>query len=552
LSRDELRVVADEQAALRRVATLVARGVAPEEVFAAVTEEIGQLLPVEYANMGRYEADAMLSIVASWGRAADSFPVGSQWRLEANNLATIVFETGRSARIDSYGDASGPVGVAARATGLRSSVATPIIVEGRVWGAMAAGSTLEEPMPAETEARLASFTHLVATAIANAEGRAALARLADEQAALRRVATLAVRGTPPGEVFATVVAEVGQLLAVDVAGMGRYESDATITLVAGWGRVGDRIPVGWSLDWTNVSTVVAQTGRPARIDSFAHASGPLRIPGFKESVRSSVGTPITVEGRLWGVIALSSTREQPLPADTEERLASFAELVATALADAEGRAVLAASRARIIAAADETRRRIERDLHDGTQRQLASLMQELRAAEARPSPEVGEVTAQLARTARGLAGVLEEVQEISREIHPAILSTAGLERALRELVRRRSAVPVELDLNAERGMPERVELAVYYVVTEALTNAAKHAHASVVHIALDTHDAIVALAIRDDGIGGADPGQGSGLVGLRDRVEALGGTLQVTSPAASGTMLLVEIPLDGQSSAGPR
>jgi signal transduction histidine kinase len=552
LSRDELRVVADEQAALRRVATLVARGVAPEEVFAAVTEEIGQLLPVEYANMGRYEADAMLSIVASWGRAADSFPVGSQWRLEANNLATIVFETGRSARIDSYGDASGPVGVAARATGLRSSVATPIIVEGRVWGAMAAGSTLEEPMPAETEARLASFTHLVATAIANAEGRAALARLADEQAALRRVATLAARGTPPGEVFATVVAEVGQLLAVDVAGMGRYESDATITLVAGWGRVGDHIPVGWNLDWTNVSTVVAQTGRPARIDSFAHASGPLRIPGFKESVRSSVGTPITVEGRLWGVIALSSTREQPLPADTEERLASFAELVATALADAEGRAVLAASRARIIAAADETRRRIERDLHDGTQRQLASLMQELRAAEARPSPEVGEVTAQLARTARGLAGVLEEVQEISREIHPAILSTAGQERALRELVRRRSAVPVELDLNAERGMPERVELAVYYVVTEALTNAAKHAHASVVHIALDTHDAIVALAIRDDGIGGADPGQGSGLVGLRDRVEALGGTLQVTSPAASGTMLLVEIPLDGQSSAGPR
>jgi signal transduction histidine kinase len=175
-------------------------------------------------------------------------------------------------------------------------------------------------------------------------------------------------------------------------------------------------------------------------------------------------------------------------------------------------------------------------------------MLELRAAEATQPPEVGELTAQLARTARGLAGVLEELREISRGIHPAILSRGGLGPALRALARR-SAVPVELDLRAERRLPAHVEVAAYYVVSEALTNAAKHAHASVVHVELDTHDGTVQLAIRDDGIGGANPKQGSGLIGLSDRVEALGGTLEVTSPAGSGTTLLIQIPLEGQSTA---
>jgi signal transduction histidine kinase len=223
--------------------------------------------------------------------------------------------------------------------------------------------------------------------------------------------------------------------------------------------------------------------------------------------------------------------------------------VATAIANAESRADLAASRARMVAAADETRRRIERDLHDGTQQQLVSLMLELRATEATERSGVGELRAQLARTERGLAGVLDELREISRGIHPAILSKGGLERALRALARR-SAVPVELDLHAERRPAEHVEIAAYYAVSEALTNAAKHAHASVVHVELDTHDAILQLAIRDDGIGGADPEQGSGLVGLSDRIEALGGTLEVTSPAGNGTTVLIEVPVEGQTSAG--
>ncbi|HWE10754.1 MAG TPA: GAF domain-containing protein [Solirubrobacteraceae bacterium] len=547
-SRDELRVLAEEQAALRRVATVVARGVAPEEVFATVIEEVGQLLPVDFANMCRYESEGTMTVVGSWGSAVEPFPVGSHWTLGGKNLSTIVFETGQAARMEGYVDASGPVGATAREAGFWSSVATPIIVEACRWGVVVAGSTLEQPMPASTEARLASFTELLATAIANAESRAALARLAEEQAALRRVATLVARGAAPEEVFAAVAKEAGRLFLVDVVNMNRYEYDGTYTIVA---SEGGRFPVGgrWALGGKNGTTLVFETGRPARIDSYAAASGQGGVGSHDRGIRSAVGTPIIVEGHLWGVLGVATTLEQPLPADTEARLASFTELVATAIANAQSRAELMASRARLVAAADESRRQIERDLHDGTQQELVSLTLELRAAEAKEPTDVGELRAQLARTARGLGGVLEELREISRGIHPAILSMDGLERALRVLARR-SALPVELDLHAEGRLPKQVEVAAYYVVSEALTNATKHAHASVVNVELEADDAIVRLAIRDDGIGGADPRQGSGLVGISDRIQALGGTLQVTSPAGNGTTVLIAIPVEGQSNAG--
>jgi signal transduction histidine kinase len=211
-------------------------------------------------------------------------------------------------------------------------------------------------------------------------------------------------------------------------------------------------------------------------------------------------------------------------------------------------AALAASRARIVAATDETRRRIERDLHDGTQQRLVSLGFELRTVQAMVPPQLGELQSALSRIAEELASVFDELREISHGIHPAILSEGGLEPALKAL-QRRSAVPVELDLHAKRRLPEPVEVATYYVVSEGLTNAAKHAHASIVNVDLHCHDATLRLAIRDDGIGGADPGQGFGLLGISDRIEALGGTLQVSSPAGKGTTLLIEVPLEDQSSA---
>ena len=208
------------------------------------------------------------------------------------------------------------------------------------------------------------------------------------------------------------------------------------------------------------------------------------------------------------------------------------------------RAELAASRARIVAAADETRRRIERDLHDGTQQHLVSVALELRAAEAMVPPELGELKAQLSDAARGLAGATEDLREFSRGIHPAVLSKGGLAPALKNLARR-SAVPVRLSVHAERRPPERVEAAAYYIISEALTNAAKHARASAVEVVLEADEATVQLSIRDDGVGGADPGQGSGLIGLRDRIEALGGEIKIDSPAGQGTSLLVMIPLEG-------
>ncbi|MCW3043099.1 MAG: histidine kinase [Actinobacteria bacterium] len=556
-SRAALGVLADEQAALRRVATLVARGLPPTEIFAALAEEVGRLLSIAGTRILRYEADGTATVIGGWSESVEvplELEVGARLVLEGESLSALVFRTGRPARIDSYAAAAGPLSEPLQRAGVRAAAGAPIIVEGRLWGVMTAGSTKPEPLPSGTELRLAEFTELVATAIANAESRAGLARLADEQAALRRVATLVAHEAPPEELFAVVTEEVGRLLSVDYAHLGRYESDGTtMTIVAGWGRTGgDPIaPRGgprWSLGGKNVSTLVFQTGRAARIDGFADASGPLGVAARDDKVGSGVGTPVIVEGRLWGVMSTHLSLGRPLAADTEARLASFTELVATAIANAESGAQLIASRARIAAAADETRRRIERDLHDGIQQRLVSLQLQMRAVQTAVPPQLGELERDLSRVAEGLASAFDELREISRGIHPAILSEGGLGPALRTLARR-SAVPVELDLHADRRLPERVEVAAYYVVSEALTNAAKHAHASVVKVEVDTHDAILQLAIRDDGLGGADPSKGSGLVGLSDRIEALGGTLQVTSPAGSGTTLLIEVPLEGQSSA---
>ncbi len=255
-----------------------------------------------------------------------------------------------------------------------------------------------------------------------------------------------------------------------------------------------------------------------------------------------MGAPVSVEGRLWGIMIAAWKEDAALPEKAEERMSQFTELIAVAIANADGRTQLAASRARVVATADETRRRIERDLHDSTQQRLVSLGLELRAAEAALPAELADLKGWIASAAAGTAEILEEVQEISRGIHPAILTTGGLGPALRTLARR-SAVPVELDLSISGRFPEAVEVAVYFVVSEALTNAAKHARASVVRIELAAPDAAVVLAIDDDGVGGADPERGSGLIGLRDRVEALGGSIDIASPAGSGTSLRVRIPI---------
>jgi signal transduction histidine kinase len=369
--------------------------------------------------------------------------------------------------------------------------------------------------------------------------------LAQEQAALRRVATLAARGATPDELFAAVTEEVGLQLPVDLTRMARSEPDGTIRIVAGWSRTGAPVGIGMRLPvgGRNVTTFVWQSSRPARLDDYADASGALGDDARTNHFRSSVGTPIIVEGRLWGVMVAASTRGKPMPPRTEERLADLTDLVATAIANAESRADLAASRARVVSAADETRRRVERDLHDGAQQRLVSLTLDLRAAQAAVPPEQAELEAELSRAADGLTTVLNELRELAHGIHPAILTEGGLGPALKSLARR-CPIPVELDVRPDTRLPERVEVAAYYVVSETLTNAAKHAQASVVKIDVEAVDRVLRLSIRDDGTGGADPARGTGLLGLKDRVEALGGKTTVHSPLGEGTTLRVELPLD--------
>jgi signal transduction histidine kinase len=714
--------LAEEQAALRRVATLVARGEPPEAVFAAVAEEVGQLFRVELATLCRYEPGRMWTPVTTWGPAGEDLPVGSRWPLEGHNVSTLVFETGRPARIDRYAESSsGPVSAAPREIGIRSAVGTPVIVEGRLWGVIFAGSTLEQPLPPDTETRLASFTELVATAVANTDSRAALARLAEEQAALRQVATLVARATPPQEVFAAVAEEVGRLLAVDFAILVRYDPQGTLEVVGTWTRtgapaptpVGGRLPLGGR----NVTTLVYQTGRPARIDysdvsgvigqvasrawglrssvgvpvstesrlwgcvvvafsgqerlpagtearlasftelvataiantesraslarladeqaalrrvatlvaqgvppveifsavsdevarlfrtakaavlRFEHdgpavvfvgasktlelpvgtrwefqpgmasaevyrtrcsarvdamdwssASGPVAAAARRLGIISSVASPIVVEGRPWGAMDITSTDEL-LPVDTEGRLEKFTELLATAIANAESRSELAASRRRIVAASDEARRRIERDLHDGTQQRLVSLGLAARIAEADVAAGPGDLRAELSRIAAGLADAVAELQEFSRGIHPAILSEGGLGPALRALARR-SAAAVDLDVTANARFPEPVEIAAYYVASEALANVIKHAQAARIEISLTARHGSLLLSVRDDGVGGADPARGSGLAGLADRVEALGGSIHVHSAAGAGTHITVDLPLEYELAQG--
>jgi GAF domain-containing protein len=309
--------LADEQAALRRVATLVARGTPPEELFAAVVEQVAQLLPVEFAAMGRYDPDGMFTTVAAWSTGAPAFPVGGRWLPEGKNATTLVLETGRPARIDDFVDASGPVGDTAREAGYRSAVGTPIIVEGHLWGVMTAASSAEEALPTGTEGRLASFTELVATAIANAESRAGQAWLAEEEAALRRVATLVARAVPPEDVFAAVTEEVGRLLDTGLSGMGRYDSDDTVTVVATWAAADEHggahplVPGPWPLEGGHLASTVAKTGRPVRIDSYDGVFG--RIATFVRDelgIRASVASPILVDGRLCGAFC-SSTQSKP-------------------------------------------------------------------------------------------------------------------------------------------------------------------------------------------------------------------------------------------------
>jgi signal transduction histidine kinase len=369
-------------------------------------------------------------------------------------------------------------------------------------------------------------------------------RAADEQAAQRRVAVLAARGVSPGALFAAVAAETGGALGARTAVVLRFEQDGTATVAGLWCQPGtDELALTLGSRWPAEDDSLAGQLPPAgeRRQTGCDRAVGLVPDWFREhGIRSSARSPIVVGGRLWGaIIALSDTSADM--SDAAELLLPFAELAAMAIASTKSRAELAASRARVVAAADDTRRRIERDLH-GTQQRLISLALELRATESLVPPEQRSLREQWSRTAQGLTDVVEQLREISRSLHPVTLEKSGLGPALRALTRR-AGVPVQLTSSVRGRLPQRVEVAAYYVVSEALANAATHARASAVEVDADVVGENLRLQIHDDGVGGADAARGSGLTALTDRVEAADGKIEISSPAGSGTTVLVAIPL---------
>jgi signal transduction histidine kinase len=529
--------------AQRRIATLVAGGAPPAEVFAVIAEQVGDVIGLPLVVVWRYESDGVGVVIGAWGELRHQFEPGTRWPLDGGAVCALLRKVGHPRRVDDFADVPGTIADAQREAGIRSCAGAPIVVDGEVWGAISVLSTDPARLPDQIEYRLAGITELVATAISNSASREELAQLADEQAALRRVATLVARAVPEGELFGAVIEEVGRLFGADVAGMIRYEPDLTVTPVAAWGAVSEHPawPDPWPNNEVDPATLIAKTRRAVRID-WSDATGTIATLHRDAGIRSSVGSPILVDGRLWGALAVHTRRPRPFPPDTESRLEDFTELVATAISNIEARAELAASRARIVAAADAERRRVVRDLHDGTQQRLVhtiiTLKQARRALQNEEEDLPGFLTEALDQAEQATA----ELRELAHGILPAVLTHGGLRAGVDALA---SRMPVQVENGVSVGrLPAAVEGTAYFVVAEALTNVAKHAHAGRATVAARVEDGTVRVQVRDDGVGGARP-VGSGLLGMADRLAALGGQLRIESPAAGGTLIAADIPLTG-------
>jgi signal transduction histidine kinase len=369
-----------------------------------------------------------------------------------------------------------------------------------------------------------------------------LAHLAAEQAAFRRVATLVVRAVPEQELLAAAAEEAGRLAGADYVRLGRYQSDNLVG-VAAWRRMPGHFGPNGRLPFIlHLSRALSRADRWAPIEDVARTCGALALDARAHGVRSAAVHPIRIGGRRWGVLLTGSNARWAPRACLKKCEDSLADLLGAALSNAESLAALRASRTRVLAAGDEARRHIERDLHDGAQQRLVSLALAVRSAQAAVRPMSGRLADELAGVADELSSVMDDLRELARGIHPAILSEGGLAPALKTLARR-SVVPVQVEVQSVARLPEPVEVAAYYVICEALVNAAKHSNASVVRVGAEVAGRLLHLSVCDDGDGGADPALGSGLTGLKDRVEALGGTIAIHSPVGAGTSLYVDLPL---------
>ncbi len=530
-ARDELRLLADEQASLRRVAELAARDAPADGVLAAVAAEAAALTGVEFTTLLRYGPEGSSRIIALDG-APDGIVVGMRSPGTGDGAVQRVWRTGQPARIDNLAETSGVWPQLAARHGFSASAAVPIVIRGALWGALVAVGR-GEAFPRPIEQHLANFAELAATAVSAADARQELRLLAEEQAALRRVAELVARGALLDEIFRAAATEASTLLGNLSGALLRFQEDSAVVVAA----CNSPVPLGLAvpIDDENNLSIVHRTARPSRADTFVGTS--LAEIAVALGVGAGVAVPVIVEGRVWGALT-ASTADAPMPQGSEERLTPFAELVAAAIANAENRAKLTASRARVVATADETRRRLQRDVHDGAQQRLVHTIIALKLARGMMSPD--DPASALLREGLGHAErANSELRDIVRGILPATLTRGGLRSGLESLLADLT-LPVDLTVVAPR-LPAHIETTAYFLVAEAMTNVVKHSHASRATVDVHVDHRTLVIDVRDNGVGGADPEGGTGLTGLFDRVEASDGTLTVTSSAGSGTAIHAEL-----------
>ena len=441
-----------------------------------------------------------------------------------------------------------------------AATAVPVVCSITVWntaqsdGPFVRASLTDSLLATQLFIAIAAITSLVLAAVTAERARAAqaLARaetaqrvLADEQAALRRVATLVAGEASPGRVFEQVTEEVGRLLGLPGANVMQLDGTHTATVVGAWSESGaPRFPIGATLDLDGDTLVprVVRTGKAQRVERYEQVDGTLAATVRAVGYRAGVAAPVSVGGRLWGVLAAATTTDEPLREGLERRLCDFADLVAQALANADAYEKLAASRARLVEVGDAERRRLERNLHDGAQQRLVSVAIGLSVVGNKLESDPAAAREVLSAAQEDLTLGLAELRELARGIHPVVLTERGLGPALDSLLAR-APVPVEiLELPDERLAPS-VEAAAYYVVAEAITNVGKYARASGATVGVSRSQARATVTVCDDGVGGADASQGSGLHGLAARVESLNGRIDVDSPPGRGTRITAEIPL---------
>jgi PAS domain S-box-containing protein len=530
--KEDLQTLADEQAALRHVATLVAEGASPSEVFSAVAEGVAHVLGVPGINMIRFDQEQAATKIAGWGTSP--LELGSHWSLDDPSVMGSIARADRPARIESYEETGGQFAQIALSVGIRSGVGAPILVDGATWGAVIAYSAGPERLPDDAESRLLRFTELMATAVSNVQARDRLHDLVEEQRALRRVATLIARETEPRRVFDQACTEARQLLGADQVVVGRFTLDGGDLEILGIsGRHKDHAvaPGRISAASRSLLEVIGRTS--------SSASGGLGLDRVSSEPGCEVGAPVLVEGQLWGALVVDS--DHNLPADSEATVTRFAEMVATSVAHAAARAKLLASRARLVTAGDEARRRLQRDLHDGAQQRIVASVIDLQLAEERFDTDAASARQRVHSALASLEAGLEELRELAAGLHPRILTRGGLHAAVDALAAR-CHLPVMIAV-PRRRYPPQLEAATYFVVAEALANVTKHARATRARVNVEESDGELLISIEDDGVGGADPGNGTGLRGLADRVEALGGQWHVQSAIGNGTLLSASLPV---------